>query len=245
MDTSIHESYTNEKYTSNTFRINDVDTFWKNTRQYISNFLWLCLGSYLVDNKKRLLQNKYKLTIIEYCCNLLECNVETTKMIKSHANDNILNNIYSNNTTANDTKSISQMFDENYTKLKQMLNLPEPNKKLWWGHVYWQFLHSCSILNGHNSQLNTKFAALLINLDLCILCTRCIENYRKKNLLRNYCIPIFVTNDSATRIFELHNKVNLTKDNPCALYEIEQFLKLYNLTLVKTETITIDGVYSF
>lgn len=92
-------------------------------------------------------------------------------------------------------------------------------------------------------KLNLHFACILCNFDLVLPCLMCIDNYKSKNVLRNYIIPIIMSNDSSTRVFELHNKVNLTKLQPTTEITMNEFADLYKVVPVKRESLSITDKF--
>lgn len=113
--------------------------------------------------------------------------------------------------------------------------------KDWWGHVYWEFLHLCSIMAQDDNEFQIAFSSILINFSLILLCGMCQENYDKLDPIISLTYPILVTGDPITRIYELHNKVNAHKVHPQPQFAIDDFVKLYNLEIISSQTKRISA----
>lgn len=141
-------------------------------------------------------------------------------------------------TSTDDVKNVDlDMFSNNYyEQIRIMFELPELNRENlpWWGHVYWRFLHLSSFYTDRFN-LHLQFNCILMTLYLLLPCPTCQKNYQEMQPLKTLCIPIFKTKDATTMMYELHNQVNLHKQPPGQEFEFEQFLQLYNLSVLKSE----------
>ncbi|AAN04308.1 Orf13 [Heliothis zea nudivirus] len=114
--------------------------------------------------------------------------------------------------------------------------------KEWWGHTYWRFLHLTSILAQNDKELLVAFASILINLSLILVCGMCQENYDKLEPIMAITYPMLLTSDPVTRIYDLHNKVNLHKIHPTKEFAFDDFLRLYNLRVLSEQHQSLSAI---
>jgi hypothetical protein len=107
-----------------------------------------------------------------------------------------------------------------------------------WGPQIWTFLHCTSILIRNNPDQISDFARLLINFGIILPCGICSNNFNRHNIGDNISMPMICSQDPITRIFEMHNIVNVsTRKNP---FPKDRFLSKYNLTEENINYITYD-----
>lgn len=88
-----------------------------------------------------------------------------------------------------------------------------------------------SLLAQQDSEVLTSFAAILVNFSLALPCGTCSHNFDATDPVLTLTHPLLLTRDPVTRIYELHNRVNLHKDPPSEPFKFEDFLQKYNLKL--------------
>lgn len=88
--------------------------------------------------------------------------------------------------------------------------------------------------------LHLQFNCVLATFYLFLPCPICQKNYEALNPVQSLCIPIFKTNDATSMIYELHNQVNLHKQAPSDVFELDKFLERYHLNVDREEVVTLD-----
>lgn len=115
-----------------------------------------------------------------------------------------------------------------------------PKTTEWWHSAYWNFLHLASLHNGQRAHETELFLMVIANLRTIIPCGICASNYEKMDPLLNLCTPVFATLDSATMIFELHNRVNQHKEQKSPLFKHVDFMKRYNVKALSFEELLLN-----
>lgn len=87
-------------------------------------------------------------------------------------------------------------------------------------------------MDNNTKNIQTYFLRVVSQFYNALLCARCYNNFLNHQVVENLIIPAYFTRSMIGTIFNLHNLVNLTKDNRTQAYSIEEFCKNNNLELV-------------
>lgn len=89
-------------------------------------------------------------------------------------------------------------------------------------------------------ELQTYFLKIVAQFNNALLCGRCYKNFISHNVVENLVIPAYFTRSMISTVFNLHNLVNITKENPSEAYNIHDFCKDYNLLLITATKIFLN-----
>ncbi len=204
----------------------------KNSAAYFAGFLMdmMAVGkSAPIINGMKLKWLKFIKTIMLY---------EDYEMDNSSSNFRDLNRF--NELDYNDMPSltleqVSDMMDLDIDKMKQY----RENRGNW-GPNLWLFLHNTSFMVDGNQIFIETFAGLMLNFNLVMYCSICVNGYVAKDPLQNVVIPMVESSDPITVIFQLHNLVNKSTNKPNL--SIEAFCNLYNCNITDSESISYSRV---
>ena len=84
-----------------------------------------------------------------------------------------------------------------------------------WGSRYWLFFHHTSFcINHYGKDLINSMADLMLNIQMIIVCGICLHHLSEHNILEDITVPMRVTQDPITVIYNFHNKVNDVSFSP-------------------------------
>lgn len=129
-----------------------------------------------------------------------------------------------------------------YERFLRCTKLPKkPNSKNYineWGVAYWRFLHLGSILSTRSDELVDFFAGIVLNFEVMIPCSMCAKHYVEMDPANSLLVPILRSRDPITAIYNLHNRVNRSRNVPN--FPFHDFLALYKLNAVDMRSVLVE-----